>query len=92
MTFLAYLAAQGDANAVHLREDLSGLTDGADDLAAMVAHLRSAFGGSEAVLAVEETVWRWKEWRKIEDRHAQVVAGLKNLKYLRRTQNCCCAA
>lgn len=92
MTFLDYLAAQGDANAAHLRECLSGLAGGANDIAAVVAYLRSTLGGSEAALAVEEAAWRWKEWRKIEDRHAQVVAGLKNLKYLRRTQNCCCAA
>lgn len=85
VTFLDYLAAQGDANCRALHSDLSGFADGANDLAAVVACLRSTLGDSEAVLAIEEAVYRWGEWRKIEDRHAQVVAGLKNLKYLRRT-------
>lgn len=66
MTFLDFLAAQGDANAAHLREDLSGLADGANDLAAVVAYLRNTLGDSEAALAVEETAWRWKEWKKLQ--------------------------
>lgn len=68
MTFLAYLAAQGDANCQALHRDLSGLADGANDLGVVVAYLRSTLGGSEAVLAVEEAAYRWREWRKIEDR------------------------
>lgn len=63
MTFLAYLAAQGDANCQALRRDLSGLADGANDLVVVVAHLRSTLGGSEAALAVEEAAYRWREWR-----------------------------
>lgn len=62
MTFLAYLAAQGDANCQALLRDLSGLADGANDLGAVVAHLRGALGGSEASLAVEEVVYRWDRY------------------------------
>lgn len=65
MTFLAYLAAQDDWAARCLRESLSGLADGANDLGVVVAHLRSTLGGSEAALAVEEAAYRWREWRKI---------------------------
>ncbi len=66
MTFLSYLAAQGDHNAQHLAEALSGLHDGANDLAAVIAHIRTTLGGSEAVLAEQEAVERWREWRDSE--------------------------
>ena len=64
MTFLAYLAASADRTAQMLAADLSGLADGANDLGVVVAHLRSTLGGSEALLAVEEVAYRWREWRK----------------------------
>lgn len=66
MTFLAYLAAQGDHNAQHIAEALSGLANGANDLAAAIAHLRTTCGASEAVLAEQEAFERWREWRDSE--------------------------
>ena len=63
MTFLAYLAAQGDANAVRLAESLSGLADGANDIGKVIAHIRTTLDGSEVVLAVEEAAYRWRKWR-----------------------------
>lgn len=79
MTFLAYLAAQPDWTCRYLTEALSGLPDGANDLGVVVAHLRDTLGGSEAALAVEEAAYRWREWRKIEDRHAHVVDSLRHI-------------
>jgi hypothetical protein len=66
MTFLAYLASQGDANCQALHRDLSGLADGVNDIAVVVAHLRSTLGGSEASLAVEEAESRWFDWLAVE--------------------------
>ena len=64
MTLLAYLAASTDRAAQMLLADLSGLADGANDLGAVVAHLRSTLGDSEASLAVEEAAYQWREWRR----------------------------
>jgi protein subunit release factor A len=64
MTFLAYLAAQADPSCQRLQESLSGLPEGANDLAEVIAHIRATLGDSEAVLAVEEAVWRWEMWRE----------------------------
>lgn len=64
MTFLAHLAASTDYAAQMLLADISILADGANDLGAVVAHLRTTLGGSEASLAVEEAVYRWREWRR----------------------------
>lgn len=75
MTFLAYLATQPDANAARLAESLSGLADGANDLREVIAHLRTTLGGSEAALAVEEAVARWREWRTVSK--MEIVGNLR---------------
>lgn len=82
MTFLAYLAAQPDTNAARLAESLSGLADGANDLGVVVAHLRATLGGSEASLAVEEAVYRWREWRTVSKMEKRGRAS-----FCRRRQN-----
>ncbi len=61
----ADLAAQGDDSSRWLAESLSGLADGANDLAEVIAHLRATCGASEAVLAEQEAVERWREWRTV---------------------------
>lgn len=68
MTFLAYLTASADRNAAHLAEALSGLADGANDIAVVVAHLRATLGDSEAVLAEREARYQWEMWRRSERR------------------------
>ena len=64
MTFLAYLAAQGDANASFLQESLSGLADGANSLSAVVAHLRATLDGFEQAIALAEAECQWRAWRR----------------------------
>ena len=79
MTFLAYLAAQPDWTARCLAESLSGLADGANDLGEAIAHLRTTLGGSEAVLAEQEAVHRWREWRDSERERWENFAFRENL-------------
>ena len=65
MTFLAYLAAQGDANAIRLHECLSWLSDGPTSLSEVISLIRMSRSASEASLMEQEAVHRWREWRKI---------------------------
>lgn len=85
VTFLAHLAAQPDPNAAHLSEALSGLTDGANNLGVVVAHLRATLGDSEAVLAVEEAAARWKEWNKEHGTDAQAIRKLREGRLSRKS-------
>lgn len=79
MTFLAYLATSPDRAAQMLSADLSGLADGANDLREVIAHLRATLGGSEAVLAEQEAVSRWREWRESERERWENFAFRENL-------------
>ena len=63
MTFLAYLAASTDRNAQRLREDLSGLADGANDLRKVCTHIRATLDGFEQAIALAEAEWHWREWK-----------------------------
>lgn len=63
MTFLDYLSASADHAAQLLAQDLSGLADGANDLAAVVAYLRSTLDGFEQAVAIAEAEWHWREWK-----------------------------
>jgi hypothetical protein len=64
VTFLAHLAASSDHNAQMLAADLSGLADGANDLAVVVAYLRATLDGFEQAIAQAEAECRWREWRR----------------------------
>ena len=64
VTLLDYLTAQGDANCQALACDLSGLADGANDLAAVVAHLRATLDGFEQAIALAEAECQWRAWRR----------------------------
>ncbi len=68
MTFLAYLAAQGDANAIRLHECLSWLSDGPTSISEVISLIRMSRSASEAYLMEQEAAYRWREWRKIKDR------------------------
>lgn len=74
-----------DRNAQRLAEDLSGLADGANDIAAVVACLRSALVDSEAVLAVEEAVYRWKEWNTAHGTETQAIRKLRERRLSRES-------
>jgi putative N-acetylmannosamine-6-phosphate epimerase len=64
VTFLAHLAASSDHNAQMLAADLSGLADGANDLAVVVAYLRATLDGFEQAIALAEAECQWRAWRR----------------------------
>lgn len=67
MTFLAYLAAQGDANCLRLHECLSWLSDdGPTSLSEAISLIRMSRSAAEASLLEQEAAYRWALWLKSE--------------------------
>lgn len=66
VTFLAYLAAQGDANCLRLHECLSWLSDGPTSLSEAISLIRMSRSASETYLLEQEAVYRWALWLKSE--------------------------